>query len=505
MPITKLNFLFIIIILCGIYYAIPKRYQRIILLAGSMGLYFWFAGKEGFVFLFVAGMVAWIAGISMGKCETGKRRSVIFWIGFTFIFGMLFVFQYSNFVIENLNRVFTIRYIEKTAPIGISFYSLSLLSYIIDVYWKIQVPEKNLGKVLLFGFYFPCITMGPILRYRQVENQFCRGYAFDGKKVAFGMQRVLWGLFKKLVVAERLAVLVNQIYGSYTAYTGIEIAGATFVAAIRLYMDFSSAMDIVLGISSMFGIDLPENFEQPFLAETLAEFWRRWHITLGAWLKDYIYYPVMKSGLIQMISRFFRKHFGKKAGKRAATFLAMFILWVCAGIWHGGAWKYILGFGVTTWFFILLEEVLEPYIKAFCEKLHINRKALWYIWLRRGKTFLMFSCTVLFFFSQSLLEGIDMYSHAFLNIGIMPFGTFVLRLKEVVLTCYSRYEFLQLGYGLIVCIVVFVLNRKGNLQEKVAGLLFPFRWGLYYLLIFSILLFAVNGINVMEGFLYANF
>lgn len=512
MPITKLYFLLMIVIFLVIYYIIPRRYQWYALLAGSMGFYILFAGVKGFAFLLVAGTIAWIAGVGMEGCKSEKVRSILFWISFIFIFGILFVFQYSDFVVSNLDRILGLFHMEKqwklwekTAPIGISFYSLSLLSYVIDVYWKIQKTQTNLAKVLLFGCYFPSITTGPVLRYHELENQFYRGHRFNYKKVSFGTQRVFWGLFKKLVIAERLAILVNQVYGSYLEYTGIEIVGATFVAAVRIYMDFSASMDIVLGISSAFGIDLPENFNHPFFAETLAEFWRRWHITLGLWLKDYVYYPVMKSSLLQKISRYCREHFGKKAGKRTATFLAMLVLWVCNGIWHGGAWKYILGVGITTWFFILIEELLEPYINAFCDRVHINRKALWYIWLRRGKTFVMFSCTVLFFFSQSFWEGLDIYSHIVTNMGFMSIGAFALRLKNLLLSCYCQYEFLQLCYGLAIYMVVSVLNRQGDLQEKVAGLLLPLRWGLYYLLFFSVILFAANGVNVMEGFLYANF
>lgn len=513
MPITTLYFFILVLVAVLVYYLLPKQLQWKFLLAVSLAFYILFAGIRAALFLLAAVVTAYGSGVFLERAgENTKRRKLVFWMSFFALFGLLFAFQYLNFVLRNLNLVlesiFKIQPLPLTewmAPLGISFFTLSLLSYIIDVYWEIQKPQKNVAKFLLYGFYFPQLTSGPIVRYREMETQLYEGHRFHYETVVFGMQRVLWGCFKKLVIADRLGLLVGQVYGNYSQYTGLELIGVTFAGTMRLYLDFSSSMDIVLGLSTIFGIFLPENFRKPFSSLSMAEFFRRWHITLGLWLKDYVYFPFMKSRLIQKLSGKVRKRFGKRAGKMTATFSAMLVSWIYMGIWHGGTWKYILGSGVLWWFFLLLDELLEPFAESFCKRAGIDRGKPWYSCLRRVKVVLEYSASIPFFFGSSLRSGIGIYQQIFRNTAELYEKGFLARMKSILISCYSKYDVLILMYAIFIWAAAVALDRRGSLQSRIAGLRLPFRWMVYYILLFSVLLFAANGANVLEGFLYANF
>lgn len=513
MPITTLYFFILVLAAVLVYYLLPRQLQWKFLLAVSLVFYSLFAGIRAALFLLAAVVTAYGSGVFMEQAGANKRkRQLVFWMSFSVLFGLLFAFQYLNFVLRNLNPVletiFKIQPFPLTEwmpPLGISFFTLSLLSYIIDVYWEIQKPQKNIAKFSLFGFYFPQLTSGPIVRYREMEQKLYEGHQFCYETVVFGMQRVLWGCFKKLVIADRLGLLVSQVYGNYSQYTGLELIGVTFAGTMRLYLDFSSSMDIVLGISSLFGITLPENFRKPFSALSMAEFFQRWHITLGLWLKDYVFFPAMKSRLIQKLSGGVRKRFGKRAGKMAGTFSAMLALWICMGIWHGGTWKYILGIGVLWWFFMLLDELMEPFAERLCKRAGIDREKFWYRCLRRAKVVLEYSASIPFFFGSSLRSGIGIYQQILNGSAGLYENGFFTRIKSILISCYSKYDVLILVYAIFIWAAAVILDRKGSLQSRVAGLCLPFRWMVYYILLFSVLLFAANGTNVLEGFLYANF
>ena len=182
------------------------------------------------------------------------------------------------------------------APLGISFYTLTLLGYLFDVYYEIGKVQTNYCKLLLFGSYFPTMISGPILKYQEMEGRMYAPHRLDYRQVTFGMQRMIWGFFKVLVISERAAIIANQIFDHYREYAGLPIWVGAVAFTFQLYANFSGCMDIVLGISQCFGIQLPENFNAPFLSRTIAEYWRRWHITLGTWLREYLFYPLLRTG-----------------------------------------------------------------------------------------------------------------------------------------------------------------------------------------------------------------
>ena len=346
MGITSFYFLCFFAAILIVYYLIPGRLQWLLLLACSVA-YYLMTGNGLLILYPTVSVTACFLGIrllAVIPAEEQRRRRWILTATILVNIGILVVLKYVNFgiyTIDGIAQLFgssktLIKSVDFLIPLGVSFYTFSLLGYVIDVYYGIAKPQRNYWKLMLYGMYFPVIISGPILKYREHGEQFFVPHRFDYRMVTRGMQRMLWGFFKKLVIAERLGTLVDTVYGGYTEYPGAYIWFATVCYAFQLYTDFSGCMDIVLGMSESLGIVLPENFQTPFFAKSVAEYWRRWHITLGVWMKEYVFFPVLRSPLFTDLNKSWKEKFGKKKGKQYVTFAAMFLLWLTVGIWHGG-------------------------------------------------------------------------------------------------------------------------------------------------------------------------
>jgi len=379
-------------------------------------------------------------------------------------------------------------------PLGISFYTLQLIGYLTDVYWNINPAQKNPAKLALFASYFPSISSGPILRYSQIEKELFDGHTASYKNITFGMQRILWGLFKKIIIAERMAAVAKPIFADFNAYNGFYIWIGLLAAVIRLYTDFSGNMDIMLGVSECFGIHLPENFTQPFFSLTFQEFWQRWHITLGGWLKDYILYPILRSKIWIKFGRYIKKRFGKKAAKLAPTFSAVLIMWLINGVWHGGYGNFIV---MAVWFWCALTagQLFEPAGDKIVRLLKINTDCFSWRIFRRTRTFAVYSIGVLFFCSPNAAAAFNMGKQAFFanNIfDLLSSKTFVS--NDLLELCGGK---IGLHVLLLSAAILFGVesyqNRGGNIREWLANQNIVFRWIILFGLIFAILLFGVYG------------
>ena len=304
---------FFVFLLAGIvvYYVLPKNVQWIWLLILSYIYYFTFSIKAS-LFMVFATVTIYFGGIWLQNIQnTGDRylkdnketlsredkkaykeslRRKKRWVLFLILlldFGMLAVVKYSNFAIENINSVLgligkePIGLLGMGLPLGISFFTFQSVSYAIDVYQGKYECEKNIFKMGLFVSFFPQLLQGPIGRYDRLGKQLYSGHSFNLKNVEYGLQRIGWGLFKKVVIADRAAVLVLNVFNNYEAYSGFHYIMAVLMYSVDLYMDFSGGIDIVIGAAQMFGITMDENFRQPYFSKSIGEFWRRWHITLG--------------------------------------------------------------------------------------------------------------------------------------------------------------------------------------------------------------------------------
>lgn len=509
MPITYLYFYFILFVIVTIYYLFPNALRWIVLLVSSFTLYTVFGGKQALMMMACSILAAYLGarGIIFFK-ESGKyvASSLCFWLALIVIVGILGWYNYFNFVIENINYVtgklgknFCFPLIQALSPLGISFYSLSLISYLVDVYWGIQKEEKNIGKIMLYGCYFPVVTTGPILRYNKFHEELIREKSLDYENICFSLQRILWGIFKKAVIADYLYIIVHEIFQNFTDYSGLIVLGGSYLSAIQLYLNFSASIDIVLGISQLFGIKLSENFDHPFASCTITEVFRKWHISLGNWLKDYIYYPLMKSSFIQNIKDKVGNRFGKKAGKRTGTFSAMLVMWILNGVWHGAQWKYIIGVGVLLWFIMLLEDLFEPYRLKIVKKYSINENSIIYMAVRRFVMYTKFSMMMVFFSADGVVHGMRIILHMIRNLFLKFDFSFLLNLS------FSKERIVTLLVSFSIYLCATHISLKVDIRNWLAEKKIWIRWGVYYLIILCIILYSANGMDVMEGFIYAQF
>ena len=511
MGITSFYFLCFFAAILIVYYLIPGKLQWGLLLMCSAA-YYLLSGNGTLILYPVVSVTACYAGIRLltaVPAENGNSRKGILLATVMVNIGILVVLKYVNFgiyTIDGIARLFgssttLIKSVDFLIPLGVSFYTFSLLGYVVDVYYGIAKPQKNYLKLMLYGLYFPAIISGPILKYREHGEQFFEPHMFDYERVTRGLQRMVWGFFKKLVIAERLGTLVDTVYGGYGDYPGAFIWIATVCYAFQLYTDFSGCMDIVLGMSESLGILLPENFQTPFFAGSIAEYWRRWHITLGVWMKEYVFYPVLRTGFFTNLNRSWREKFGKKKGKQYATFAAMFVLWLTVGIWHGGDWKFVIGSGLLHWFYIVAEELLAPPSARLMDRWHIDPKGRMIGVVRIVRTFFLVCIGDLFFRAASVGDAFAMLRGA-----VSVWNPSVLWNGALFELGLDRIEAVIAVAALLLLYVVSLLQRTGSVRDKIAGKALPVRWIIWYALLFGVILLGCYGPGYSAGeFIYQGF
>ena len=386
-------------------------------------------------------------------------------------------------------------------PLGISYYSLSLIGYLADVYWKKEPAERNYFKLLLFTLYFPKILEGPISKHRIVGPQLTEGHRFDFKRFCFGLQRIVWGLFKKLVIADQLSVIVNGIFGQYQIHYGSEFVVAAVFGTIQLYCDFSGCMDIALGVSECFGITLEENFRRPFAARSAAEFWRRWHISLGVWFKDYIFMPLVVSPKLMKISGFLRRKIGKRAGKNFLTIVPLSIVWILTGLWHGTGENYII-WGVYWGVLIILSAVFEKEIQKLTRWLKIDTSSGGFVFFQKCRTFFLFVIGRIITIPGSLAVSWYTIQSIFTN-----FALWKLMDRSIFSMGLSRTQFVVTLLAAALVGFIGSKQEKGiHIREWIAARPLPVRWAIYYAVILAVLIFGAYGPGYDAGsFVYMQY
>ncbi|MBI3442685.1 MAG: MBOAT family protein [Candidatus Sungbacteria bacterium] len=333
MLFNSLQFLIFFAAVFLAYYAVvPDRYRWILLLAGSC--YFYMAFVPAFILvLFFLITVDYFLGLSIARSRGVRRK--MFLVGSVIAnLGTLFFFKYFNFFNENiavLARAIHWNYspalLHILLPLGLSFHVFQSLSYVIEAYRGKQKPERHFGVYALYVMFFPQLVAGPIERPQHMLHQFHEPHVFDAVRVRQGLELMLWGFFKKLVIADRIALLVNHVYGNLGASSDLAIFLAAILFSYQIYCDFSGYSDIAVGSALVFGYDVTNNFNRPYASRSIAEFWRRWHISLSSWLRDYLYYPLAFAG--------------KKVTK-TRLYAGLFITFILIGLWHGANWTYVV-------------------------------------------------------------------------------------------------------------------------------------------------------------------
>ena len=403
-----------------LYYILPKSFRFWVVLAASLA-FSAFLGFYTLLFVLISAVLCYIGGLLSGPSKKTALRNAATVITVVINIALLCAVKYYNVIglaAERLNLMFGAvnganSFFLYAVPVGMSFYVLQTTGYILDCRWEKIAPEKNFFKVLLFSTYFPQLMSGPMNTYAALSAQFekAKEVKFDFSRISDGAVRVAWGFFKKLVIAERAAIVVNKIYADHLTYTGWFIPLGVFFFAIQLYTDFSGCMDVVIGVSHMLGIELPENFNCPFFSKNVKEYWRRWHITLGAWLRDYLMYPVLKSTPLIKIGDWSKAKFGKKNGKKVPTYIALLILWFAVGYWHGGLWNYVIGSGILHFIYIVLGMIFEPWFKKIRPKIGADK--LYFRIFQSVRTFILMLTGFVFFRSASVGDAVDMYAAIF--------------------------------------------------------------------------------------------
>ncbi len=499
MTITSFYFLLFFAISLGIYYLLPLRCRWVALLVFSVVFFHFSAVDYTLFYAVVCVLVTTVGarGIAGARAEGNEKKAKIFLVvGLVTDFGILALLKYSNFFIRNVNFAFRVLggsdglpLSNLVAPLGISFYTFQAAGYLIDVYLQACPAQPNVMKTALFVGYYPQLTSGPIVRYNQMKDQLYVGHRFHSRQIAFGMQRMLWGFFKKLVISERLAVVVNTIYGDTATYGGFYIWIAAVFFPLQLYTDFSGCMDIVSGASECYGIQLPDNFKTPFFSRSVQEFWQRWHITLGGWMRDYVLYPVLHTELWRKMTRWIKAKWGRKAAKQIPNILGMLCVWLLMGIWHGGTWSYIFGNGIWYWLCITCAMLLDPVFKKMISRFCINTECFSWHLFQSLRVYGIVCIGNMFFRIQGFLTTLHT-----IKAGLFPHNPEIFFDGSLYALGLDQKNFGLLMFCLLILLIVSILQQKyGSLRDLIAKQNIVFRWVLWYALIFGVLIFGMYG------------
>ncbi|MHA2038646.1 MAG: MBOAT family O-acyltransferase, partial [Promethearchaeota archaeon] len=422
---------------------------------------------------------AYIAGILIEKNRGPSNKKWVMAGTLLFNLGMLFVFKYYNFVNDSLRIVlneFNLFYNAPTLklllPVGISFYTFQVLSYLIDVYRGHKDAERHFGHFAVFVAFFPKLVAGPIERAKNLLPQFKEEKQFDYQGITDGLKLIGWGLFKKMVIADRVAVYVDQVYNDPGNYTGAPVILATVFFAFQVYCDFSGYSDIAIGSARVFGFKLMKNFDVPYSAKSISELWRRWHISLSTWLTDYIYAP---------ISIHFRNW-----GMPAIVF-SIFVTFLACGLWHGANWTFVI-WGLLHGLMLSLDAVTKKRrkrIKKMVPKVLYDNISVMFTFSFVCFTFIFFRANTV---SDAFLIIKNIFSINFTNL-------------DVNVTQMSRTELVVSVLSILILECVQLMQRKVQILEYIAKRKFVFRWALYILFTSYLLFFRKSG----SEFIYFQF
>ena len=534
------QFILFLTISVVVYYLIPGRFQWIVLLLSSGWYYLVGGGPKAALFVTVTILTTWggaclmdrvhaieekkilagaggAEGVRLSreqkkvlKSRVQKKKRAIMILVLLLNFGILGVLKYGNFVTTNFNSLFEhfklgvqVPVADFLLPLGISFYTFQSMGYLIDVCRGKYHAEKNVLKLALFISYFPSILQGPINRHDELAAQLTAPHRFDDLQFREGILRMLWGFFKKMVIAERAAVIVNEVFGGFEQhrYAGFTIFVAALMYGVQLYADFAGGMDIVFGASELFGVRLRENFRQPYMARSISEFWQRWHISLGNWMRDYVFYPIALSRPFAKMQKNLKKKVNPYFGKVFPSFLASFLVFILVGIWHGANWKYVI-YGIYHATFVSTETLFEqPYaqLRKLCR---VRENAAGWKLFQMARTL--------------FIVAIGRYC------DVAPDAGTVFRLLRATFSTFNPWIFFddslynlgldQKNFSLLILLILLLaavdlVNERGKtVRGMIAAQQLPFRWAVYLTSIAVILVFGLYGPGFdMASFIYAQF
>lgn len=516
MSIVSLEFLLFVAIVLTVYYIVPKKWQlqQVVLLIASY-CFFLFAGITPLIFVLITTVSVYFAGIWMekirSKSENAKKarkpmRRVLVGI-MIFIFGILFVLKYYNFVAEGVNGLFTIFKYDASMPLvnimlpmGISFYMFQSIGYSIDVYRGKVEAEKSLFRFALFISFFPQAVQGPISRYDNLGPQLYAIHKLSYDRIVSGAQLIIWGFVKKMIIADRLAIPVNTVFGDYSAYDGTQVFIAIFCYTIQIYADFSGGIDIIRGVAECLDIDLIENFKRPYFATSVPDYWRRWHISLTEWMRDYVFYSMTMSKAMGKVRKWSKAHLHGRTAKQFSSYIVTFTVFFLIGVWHGSGWGNIL-FGLYNATVIVLGLAFAEVFKRMTVMFRINTKTFsWKLW-QIFRTFTIMAIGKTIARATSVAAGFGMLRSC---LHMFNFSNLIDRVTDLGLDLDNWFV---LGIALLLFLAVSVIQECGfNIRECLGRQMLPVRWAVYIVGIMAVIIFGVYGPGYdASSFIYRGF
>ena len=505
--------------LCAaLYYLCPDRFKWMLLLLASYA-YYAYCGANALPFILLTTLSTWAGALCIGrigeqskavlkarraeldsagkkalKAQAKRRQRAVFFAVLLLNFGVLALLKYTSPLLTAMGRPA----LNLLLPLGISFYTFQSMGYLIDVYNGKYAPQRNPAKFALFISFFPQLIQGPIARFDQLAAQLETPHRFDIANIERGALLMLWGFFKKKVIADRALPLVSAVFGRQEAYGGAVIVVAVLLYSLQQYCDFSGGIDLVTGIAELFGIRLAPNFRRPYFSVSLGDFWRRWHISLGAWMRDYVFYPFALTRPVSRLSKAAKTRLGAEIARALPAALGNILVFLLVGIWHGATANYVL-WGLYNGLILAASALLEPAYRRFGDRHGALVKSNAFHVVRVLRTFLIVNIGWYFDRCAHLSDAFSMLLRTFtqpmfsqltdgtlLTLGITGAGFAILAASTVILFAVSAMQ--ERGIG----VRSYVLSRK-----------LPVRWALLYAMILFVMLFYVP--NALTGFIYAAF
>ena len=496
-PLYFIIFLPVVVVL---YQLCPQKFRKYILLLANYAFFYTWS-KFFLVYQVITMVITYLSAEVIDHTANKKIKKISLIIAILINLGILVVLKYTNFFGENIFAIFHQPFtpVRLIAPIGISYYTLQMVSYLMDISSGKIHADYSIVDFAVYASFFPTLIQGPITRFNEIKDSILACNPITYQNLKFGSQRILFGLMKKMIIADRLDPAVSKIFTSYTQDGLFSLIGAV-LCTIQLYMDFSGIVDICLGSAEIFGIKLPENFRQPFFAENASDFWRRWHITLGTFLRDYVFYPISLAKPTRRLSKFFTKHFGKAAGKFIGPFIALFAVWFLNGLWHGPYWSYIF-YGLYYFCFMVLEILLKKPVEDFLKKYQIDNNHIGLRIFRFVKLLIIVIIGELFFRAKTLTVGWTMFSSIFTNFHLSTF-------KDTL--PFLRLDMIDWSIVIVGIVIIFLVDfykeLYGSIRNAIELKPIWIRWSIIYTCIFALLIFGAYGPGYdIVAMIYAEF
>ena len=486
MLFNSVQFVFFFPVVTVLYFLLPHKFRAVFLLAASCIFYMAFIPAYILILLLVI-VIDYIAGICIERSQ-GGRRTLFLLMSIAANVGLLAIFKYYNFITENLVRiahVLDLRYplplLQVILPIGLSFHTFQAMSYTIEVYRGKHKAERNPVIYALYVMFYPQLVAGPIERPQHLIPQFRAKHQFDSRRVPDGLKLMAWGLFKKVVIADRLAVLVNRVYGAPAEHAGLPLIVATVFFAFQIYCDFSGYSDIAIGAAQVMGFNLMKNFNRPYLATSIREFWQRWHISLSTWFRDYLYIPL--------------------GGNRVARWrwqANLLITFLISGLWHGANWTYVV-WGALHGAYLLFAYQTAALRARMVEWSGLHRLPRVHQGLRMLVTFSLVCFAWIFFRARNLPEALYIATH-------LTTGLERLTSPRAIYASLSGLGLSPREFVLAVALVVFLgvvhaVQQQGSIRQMLSEQPAWRRWIVYYGVVLGILI----GGRFNEQFVYFQF